>query len=198
MQTYTHALAGTAAGISFFPDNHFQAACVVVGSIAPDVVSALQLFTDKLQRRKPFSEETKRRIFLRSISHSFWLLLGVIVAGALTGNDIVIAFCMGAGSHLVIDMLTHKGKEYQSTDQKFFWPLNANLPGVWEYRHGQGQGIFRPKPFELASCLLLIFYIGYCIYSHLAVYLARCVFYLTRKYYGVKIRRLLSGFVLVE
>ena len=185
MQPYTHALVGVATGISFFPDNHFAQATCVVGSITPDVISALQLFTDKLQRRKAFSEETKRRIFLRNISHSFWLLLGVIVAGVLTGNDIVIAFCAGTGSHLIIDMLTHKEKEYQSTDQKFFWPLNANLPGVLEYRYGQG--IFRPKPFELVVCLLLIFYIGYCVYSHLAVYLARCVFYLTRKYCEIKI-----------
>jgi len=189
MQTYTHALAGTAAGISFFPDNHFAQAACVVGSIAPDVISALQLFTDKLQRRKDFSEETKKRIFLRSISHSFWLLLGVIVAGALTGNDIVIAFCAGAGSHLVIDMLTHKGKEYQPTDQKFFWPLNVNL-GLWEYRYGQG--VLRPKSFELVVCLSLISYIGYCVYSHLAIYLARCVFYLTRKYCEIKINSCLA------
>ena len=192
MQTYTHALVGVAAGISFFPDNHFAQATCVVGSITPDVISALQLFTDKLQRRKAFSEETKRRIFLRSISHSFWLLLAVVIAGVLTGNDIVIAFCAGAGSHLVIDMLTHKGEEYQPTDQKFFWPLNANLPGVWEYRYGHGQGIFRPKPFELVVCLLFIFYIGYCVYSHLAVYLARCVFYLTRKYCEIKINSCLG------
>jgi len=184
MQPYTHALVGVATGISFFPDNHFAQAACVVGSIAPDVISALQLFTDKLQRRKDFSEETKKRIFLRSISHSFWLLLGVIVAGALTGNDIVIAFCAGAGSHLVIDMLTHKGKEYQPTDQKFFWPLNVNL-GLWEYRYGQG--VLRPKSFELVVCLSLISYIGYCVYSHLAIYLARCVFYLTRKYCEIKI-----------
>ena len=185
MQTYTHALVGVAAGISFFPDNHFAQAACVAGSIAPDGISALQFFIDKLQEREAFSKETKGRIFLRSISHSFWLLLAVVIAGVLAGNDIVIAFCTGTGSHLIIDMLTHKGKEYQSTDQKFFWPLNANLPGVWEYRYGQG--IFRPKPFELVVCLLLIFYIGYCVYSHLAIYLARCVFYLTRKYCEIKI-----------
>ena len=110
MQTYTHLLVGAATGITFFPDNHFAQAACAVSSVAPDVISALQLFVDKVQKRRVFSEETKRRIFLRSISHSFWLLLAVVVASALTGNDILIAFCAGAGAHLLIDMLTHKGK----------------------------------------------------------------------------------------
>ena len=174
MQTYTHALGGVAAVISLFPDNHLAQAACAISSVAPDVISALQFFVDKLQGRKAFSKETKGRILLRSISHSFWLLLTVIIASVLTGNDILIALCVGAGSHLVIDILTHKGKEYQATGQKFFWPLNVNPFGVWEYRYGHG--IFRPKPFEFIVVLLLISYISYCVYSHLAVCLARCVF----------------------
>lgn len=174
MQIYTHALVGTVAGIIFFPENYFAQAVCAVSSVAPDAISALQFFTDKLQRKKTFSEETKGRIFLRSISHSFWVLLAAVVASALVGDCILIAFCIGAGSHLIIDILTHNGKEYKATDQKFFWPLSLKLPGVWEYRYGHG--ILRPKPFELIVCLALISYIGYCVYSHLAVYLARCVF----------------------
>lgn len=175
MQTYTHALVGVAAGISFFPDNYFAQGVCAVSSVAPDAISALQFFIDKLQRKKAFSEETKGRIFLRSISHSFWFLLAAIIASALSGNYMLIAFCAGAGAHLMLDFLTHKGKEYQATDQMFFWPLSIKLSGVWEYRYGQG--ILRPKPFELVVCLSLIFYIGYCVYPHLAVYLARCVFF---------------------
>lgn len=176
MQPYTHALAGVAAGISFFPDNYFAQAACAVSSVAPDVVSALQFLIDKLQKRRAFSdsEETKGRIFLRSISHCFWVLLAAIIASALIGNCILIAFCVGAGSHLIMDILTHNGKEYQATDQKFFWPLSIKLTGIWEYRYGQG--ILRPKPFELVVCFSLIFYIGYCFYSHLAVYSVRCVF----------------------
>lgn len=174
MQTYTHALVGVAAGISFFPDNYFAQAACAVSSVAPDAISALQFFADKLQKRRAFSEETKGRIFLRSISHSFWILLAAIMASALTGDYILIAFCVGAGSHLIIDILTHNGKEYQATDQKFFWPLSVKLPSVWEYRYGHG--ILRPKPFEAIVVLLLVSYISYCVYSHLAVCLARCVF----------------------
>lgn len=175
MQTYTHVLVGVAAGISFFPDNYFAQAACAVSSVAPDAISALQLFSDKLQKRMAFSEETKGRIFLRSISHSFWILLAAVIASVLIGNHILIAFCVGMGSHWVIDVLTHKGKEYQATDQKFFWPLSVKLPSVWEYRYGHG--ILRPKPFELVVCLSLISYISYCVYSHLAVCLARCVFF---------------------
>lgn len=185
MQTYTHALVGGAAGISLFPDNLFAQCVLVAGSVLPDVPDAIKMIMDKVRGKKPFADLT-RSALINNMFNSFFVWMGmlvvvhVVIAVGQSDMESLFAtklypFCLGGLLHWLIDAYTHAEERFSKTDSKMFWPLKITTRGVWEYRYDHG--ILRPKPFELIVCLLLIFYICYCVYPHLAVYLARCVFF---------------------
>jgi membrane-bound metal-dependent hydrolase YbcI (DUF457 family) len=71
-----------------------------------------------------------------------------------------VMIALGALSHVLIDGLTHAGKDFIETDTSLVWPLQTVLPklgsviGVWEYRTSKGS--LMPKDVEIAVILTLI------------------------------------------
>lgn len=176
MQTYTHAFFGVAAGNILFPDNYLAQGVFVAGSVLPDVPDAIKMAIDKVKGKKPFTD-LKKSLLAGDIAHSLfvWLAMvvvyvAIVVAGQSGWESLYpfcYPFCVGGLLHWSIDMLTHAEERFKKTDNKLFWPIGVVTKGVWEYRYDHG--ILRPKPFELFVCLSLFLYIGYRVYTRLAI-----------------------------
>lgn len=176
MQTYTHLAVGTAIGgllAHIAPtEQTLVVTATVIGAGMPDVPIAFQMLADMFyHKRAPFSEAHNQPgwMLAKEVSHShpvfftLTVLFGFVSVTTYTNLGVplimmVTGFLYGVNSHILIDELTHCGKEYKETDQSCFWPLYphviknkaSELIGIAEYRLSAG-ALWPLKPFELVT-----------------------------------------------
>ena len=167
MQIYTHLVIGASTGALLYPDNPTAQAVCIIGAVTPDVILGPKFVLDKLRGKQAFVEQSAGLLQAIEVVNSIpYGLLGCLLACLFTLKFpsltlwtvrvawLPLAFFASYTGHLVIDALTHSGKEYRDTDPSYlyFWPFwcpkvkLGNVIGIWEYRYGHG--ILKPKPAE--------------------------------------------------
>ena len=162
MQTFTHAVVGVALGSLLFPESPVLTACLVFGSVAPDLVLVPEFIIDKLAGRVPFSGELgfMRKFFLKP-SHSMVLWSLLVWLGWIISQPLWV-LAIGGVLHLFIDLCSHGDPEMNRRDPPYLWPITKQKlhVGNWEYRIAVGQ-LWPVKPFEafviFVSVLVLTF-----------------------------------------
>jgi hypothetical protein len=177
MQIYTHTIAGALVGALITRHDPGLARYVgpiigAAGGFFPDSMIGFQVLVDKLKKRKPFSNEPEGGLwfYLKEISHSPLWLLGLLgFMGDSYASRYLAIFCLGIGLHILMDMLTHCGKQFADTDQSLAFPFYewgwcpklGQVFGIWEYRYdykapGYNKNMFEPKPEEGIFCAILV------------------------------------------
>lgn len=163
MQTYSHLAIGVLAGAIAFPDNPAAQASCIIGSIAPDIILAPPFILDKWRGRQALTEQSGRLLQAKEVINSLPLsLLFVGFAFMFAGPVWLVAFLTGYTTHLIVDVLTHAGRQYADTDPSFAWPLRVKLGqrfGIGEYRYDFG--VLKPKPAEIVILIITIIATAY-------------------------------------
>lgn len=159
MQTVTHLAIGAFIGAAAFRHQPLAQLACVAASVGPDVVMMPLFALDKLRGRKPLLKQGPLLLVLKELSHSLFLALLCLLAGAQSGQVLVTAFAVGWLAHIVIDVLTHADPEFQALgDPHYIWPVGSLRGfGIWEYRIATGQ-LWPLKPTErrvLIGCTIL-------------------------------------------
>lgn len=141
MQTYTHLLLGTAMGKTLFHDEPMvNIVMIMAGSVLPDFVAIAKYVIDRMRGAPPLAKQGRKLLLIQEISNSIFLWgLGLVVTLYFSSNQFVTLLIASYVTHLIIDRLTHGGKEYMETDPSFMWPLPGKVLrgfGVLEYRYG--------------------------------------------------------------
>jgi hypothetical protein len=171
MQTYTHLLIGAFVASYLAADDQILLATCVVGSVMPDIPSALVWAKEKAKDKTAFKNISSRFLLIAEVFHSIPLSIALTIFfysiarmglfDALT--NLIISylplFTLCASLHQAIDALTHSRKFYSIN---FFWPWKFEinkLLSLWEYRT-KIDGI-RPKWQEAVLDIFLLLSVSY-------------------------------------
>jgi hypothetical protein len=173
MQTYTHLLIGLGTAALAIDANTRMEFIVLapiasgMGQIFPDVPSFIKMMLDIKNGEKPFSNQSKLFIRLKSIFHSIpisllmlfsFFALSQIFKSSLS-ISIIGAFIVGLYTHDWIDIFTHSNKKYAKMDQNCLWPFPYVEINGWDYRKTE-VGL-APKWPEAILDIVLLGYIAY-------------------------------------
>ncbi len=156
MYPYCGHLAWGLAGVTMFPESApFQIAWFA-GSLAPDGPATLQSIADRLRGKPELPEQSPEFLKVQEIVNTIpvWGLLTVCSHLFSPLFPLFAAYLI----HLIVDVFTHCGEEYEATDPSYLWPLDkprlGKVFGLWEYRNGVG--LKMPKVPELVFSAIIL------------------------------------------